>query len=223
MALNVVMVGPPGSGKGTQASRLAAERGIPHISTGDILRGAVQAGTELGRQAKAVLEAGCLVSDDTMIGIVCERLAKADTKNGFLLDGFPRTVPQAQALEKMLVGYAPLLVIDLSVPDEELVHRLLRRRVCGQCGTVVSTSNGGLPETCERCGGQLVTRSDDSEVIVRKRLAVYRQETQPLVDFYRSRPHFRVVDGRQVPDAVTTAVGVAIDEAMVELDEAGGA
>lgn len=217
------MVGPPGSGKGTQASRLAAERGIPHISTGDILRGAVRAETELGRQAKAVLEAGRLVSDDIMVGIVCERLAKTDTRDGFLLDGFPRTVPQAQALEKILVDHAPLLVIDLSVPDEELVHRLSRRRVCGQCGIVVSAAKSGVPETCEQCGGQLVTRSDDSEEIVRKRLAVYRQETQPLVDFYRARPNFRVVDGRQVPDAVATAVGVAIDEVMAELDEAGGA
>ena len=137
MAFNLVMFGPPGAGKGTQASRLAVELGIPQISTGDILREAVQSGTELGRQAKAIMDSGELVSDQVVVGIIRERLAKKDAETGFILDGFPRTVSQASELDVILNGRDTLVVIELSVPDEELVSRLSKRRVCADCGSIV--------------------------------------------------------------------------------------
>jgi adenylate kinase len=140
MALNLVVLGPPGAGKGTQAKQLAAARRIPHISTGDMLREAVAAGSEIGLKARAVMEQGQLVSDEIIVGVVRERLAKADARAGFLLDGFPRTVPQAKALDAIVAGGDPLVIVDIAVADEELVRRLTARRVCGQCG-----ANAGVP------------------------------------------------------------------------------
>lgn len=214
MSLNVVMFGPPGAGKGTQASQLEQIRKIPQISTGDILREAVQAGTELGQQAKAVMDKGELVSDDLIVGIVRERLARSDSQHGFILDGFPRTVAQAVALDEILIERDPLIVVELTVPDEELIGRLSRRRVCGQCGATYGAGSGPVPESCGSCGGALVQRSDDREEVVRERLRVYREQTEPLVAFYQDRPRFRSVDGDQAPDAVQTAIGVAIEAAV---------
>ena len=210
MALNLVMFGPPGSGKGTQASDLEQRRHIPQISTGDILREAVQAGTDLGRQAKAVMDTGELVSDDIIVGIVRERLAREDTQDGFILDGFPRTVAQAVALDEILVGREAVVVIELSVPDAELITRLSRRRVCGQCGATYGATDGEVPKTCAGCGAALVQRSDDREEVVRERLRVYREQTEPLVAFYQDRPSFRSVDGNQPPAQVRAAIGDAI-------------
>jgi len=211
------MFGPPGAGKGTQASRLAVERGIPKISTGDILRDAVQAGTELGRQAKAVMDAGELVSDETMVGIVRERLERDDAASGFILDGFPRTVAQALALDAFLEGRDPLVVVELAVPDDNLVNRLSKRRVCARCGAIVGPQPDVLPAesaTCGTCGGTLVQRSDDREDVVRERLRVYHQRTSPLVEFYKRRPSFRSLDGSHGPDLVARAVGEAVDTAV---------
>lgn len=218
MALNVVMLGPPGAGKGTQAVRFAESRGIPRISTGDILREAVQAGTELGRLARAVMERGELVSDDVMIGIVRERLGRSDAAAGFVLDGFPRTVAQAQALDALIAGRDGLVVVNLAVADEELVRRLTSRRVCGTCG-----ANAGGPgeAACGRCGGAFVQRSDDREDVVRERLRVYARDTRPLLEFYGARPTFRAVDGGQPSDQVAAALAAAIDGAAAGAVHAG--
>ena len=177
MEMNLVMFGPPGAGKGTQAIQLSEIHGIPQISTGGILREAVEAGTDLGLKAKVVMEKGELVSDELIVGIVQERLTKDDSKNGFILDGFPRTVAQAVALDSILLNRASLLVIELDVPDEVLVGRLSRR-------------------------AELENRSDDREEGVRERLRVYQEQTQPLVAFYQDRPTFRKVNGDQSPKEV---------------------
>jgi adenylate kinase len=225
MALNVVMLGPPGAGKGTQAERLARAHGIPKISTGDMLREAVQAGTPIGRRAQAIMDSGALVSDDVMIGIVGERLARPDTGRGFVLDGFPRTVAQASALDGIIKG-APLVVIEIDVPEAELVRRLASRLVCESCGSNADSANpprpgaaGEMPR-CGRCGGGLRQRSDDNEAVVRERLKVYRRDTQPLVDYYRTRPTFRTIDGAQLPEQVAEALGQAVEAAS--RSQAGG-
>ena len=217
MALNLVMLGPPGAGKGTQAVRVEQERGVPQISTGDILREAVQAGTDLGRQAQAVMERGELVGDALMVAIVRERLARDDTRDGFILDGFPRTVAQAVALDEILAGRDPLIVVEISVPDRALVERLSRRRVCRECGATYGAGAGEVPVVCARCGAALVARKDDREEVVQERLRVYREQTEPLVAFYRDRPAFRRVDGNQPAEAVRIAIGGAIDAAQAAI------
>lgn len=215
MALNLVMFGPPGAGKGTQASKLEQSRNIPQISTGAILREAVQADTEFGRQAKAVMDRGELVGDAIIVGIVRERLARDDTRGGFILDGFPRTVAQAVALDEILTGRGPLIVVELGVPDRELVQRLSRRRVCRQCGATYGAAGGEAEAPCASCGGTLEQRSDDRKEVVRERLRVYREQTEPLVAFYQDRPSFRSVDGNRSAEAVQAAIGAAIETAKV--------
>jgi len=208
MALNLIMLGPPGAGKGTQAERVARARGIPKISTGDILREAVHAGTDIGLRAKAIMDRGELVSDEVMIGVVAERLERPDVRAGFILDGFPRTVAQAAALDGIMHGRDPLIVIDIAVPEAELVRRLGSRLICDACGV-----NAEAGETvCRRCGGRLTQRADDNDPVVRERLRVYRRDTQPLVDYYRARSTFRAVDGAQAPDEVAAALAAAIEE-----------
>ena len=209
-SLNVVMLGPPGAGKGTQAERLAKRRQLPKISTGDILREAVGAGTELGRAAKATMDAGILVGDDVMIGIVRQRLEQPDAAAGFILDGFPRTVVQAAALDQMVNGRGPLVVLDIVVPVEVLVRRLATRRICSQCGVNAAVEWTG---DCQKCGGELVARIDDGVEIVRERLKVYHRQTEPLVDYYSARPTFRSIDGNQPPDVVTRQVDEALANA----------
>ncbi len=212
MALNLIMLGPPGAGKGTQAERFARSRGIPKISTGDILREAVQTGTEIGKRAKAIMDRGELVSDDVMIGIVGERLGRPDAQSGFILDGFPRTVAQATALDGLMTGRDPLIVIDIVVPESELVHRLSTRLICASCGHNAPIADWSQA-VCSLCGGPLVQRADDSQDVVRERLNVYRTNTQPLVDFYRSRPTFRSINGAQGPDQVAAELASAIEAA----------
>jgi adenylate kinase len=211
MALDIVMMGPPGAGKGTQAARLAARCGIPAISTGDMLREAVQAGTTLGQRVKAVMDRGELVGDDLIIDIVRERLSRPDTADGFVLDGFPRTIPQAEALDAMMVGRG-LMVVKVAVPADEIVRRLSWRRICGTCGTIADPGSAVASSgACERCGGPLVQRSDDREDVVRERLKVYERSTRPLLEYYGKRPLFRSVDGTQTPDAVAAAIASAIE------------
>ena len=210
--VRLVMLGPPGAGKGTQAEQFAASRGIPRISTGDILREAVEAGTPLGLAAKAVMDAGRLVADDVIIGIAKERLSRADAARGFVLDGFPRTVAQADALDGLLDGKAPLVIVEIVVPEETLILRLSTRRICVNCGW---TATPGAA-VCGRCGGKLVPRRDDNDAVVRERLDVHRRQTGPLVEHYRGRPTFRQVQGdqpladvaRDIAAAVTSVIGV---------------
>jgi len=208
MALNLLMLGPPGAGKGTQAERFARSRGIPRISTGDILREAVHAGTEIGRRAKAIMDRGELISDDVMIGIVRERLERDDAQSGFVLDGFPRTVAQASALDGIMDGRDPLLVIDIVVPETELVRRLGTRLICAKCGTNAPIAGGAA--TCATCGGKLVQRADDNQAVVLERLKVYHRQSEPLVEYYRVRPTFRSIDGAQPPDRVAADLAAAI-------------
>src|SRR5581483_5993706 len=209
MALNLIMLGPPGAGKGTQAERFARSRGIPKISTGDILREAVHAGTETGMRAKAIMDRGELVGDDVMIGIVRERLDRDDARGGFVLDGFPRTVAQAVALDGIMTGRDPLIVVDIVVPQAELVRRLASRMICDDCG-----ANGSPGEiVCRRCGGKLVQRTDDNDSVVLERLKVYNQSTKPLVEFYQGRPTFRTINGAQGPDEVAADLASAIEAA----------
>src|SRR5262245_50599938 len=207
MALNVVMLGPPGAGKGTQAERFARTHGLPKISTGDILREAVQDGTPLGCVAKKTMDAGELVGDDVMIGIVAERLDRDDTRAGFVLDGFPRTVVQATALDEIMDGRGPLVVVDIVVPEEVLLRRLAARRICGDCGVNAPVE---WVAACGSCGGPLVSRTDDGEDVVRERLKVYHRQTKPIVEFYSGRSTFRQIDGNLPPDVVTASMDAAI-------------
>lgn len=216
-ALNVVMLGPPGAGKGTQAERFAQRHGLPKISTGDILRDAVTTGTDLGRIARATMDAGNLVGDEVMIGIVEERLARKDAKPGFVLDGFPRTVTQARALDNIMLNRGALVVVDIVVPEDVLVRRLAARRICGSCG---SNALVEWTTSCGKCGGVLIQRTDDGEGIVRERLNVYHRQTKPLVDYYSGRPTFRAIDGNQPPDVVTASLDRAICQASTVVDGA---
>jgi adenylate kinase len=217
VALNVVMLGPPGAGKGTQAERFARTHGVPRISTGDILREAVQEGNPLGRIAKATMDAGELVGDDVMIGIVADRLSRPDTERGFVLDGFPRTVKQATALDGIMNGRGPLVIVEIVVPEDVLLRRLAARRICGDCGVNAQVD---WIATCGTCGGALVMRTDDGDGIVAERLNVYRRQTKPIVEFYASRPTFRAIDGNQPPNVATAAMEQAICEATAAAGEA---
>jgi len=205
--LNLVLLGAPGSGKGTQAERIAPAFDLPHISTGDILRAAVKAGTELGATAKRYMDAGELVPDQVVIGIIRERLAEPDAARGFMLDGFPRTLEQARALDEMLdqAGRGLTMVLLIDVPEEELVQRLAGRRACRNCGKGYNVvfDPPKVEGVCDVCGGELFQRDDDNEDTVRNRLAVYRAQTEPLIGYYRDEGILEsVFGGGRTPDQV---------------------
>jgi len=202
MELNLVMLGPPGAGKGTQARQLRRRWNIPHISTGAMLREAVQAGTPLGREVAAIMETGGLIDDEVITRVVTERLAQPDTKRGFLLDGFPRTIPQARALDEIVAERAPLIIIEIVLSQAEVIRRLASRMVCAECGTNAT----GEGEACHDCGGPLVPRADDREQVVINRLEVYRNQTEPLVKYYGERPTYCRIDGARLPDDVTADI-----------------
>jgi adenylate kinase len=210
MGLNLVMLGPPGAGKGTQALRLARAWAIPHISTGAILREAVKAGTPLGLEVKAILESGGLVDDALVSRIVFERLDCADAAGGFLLDGFPRTVPQAEGLDTYIGSRSPLVVLEIVLSDSEVLRRLAARMVCSECSA--NSQDDSEEAACHDCGGRLVPRADDKEQVVRNRLEVYHRQTAPLVDYYRSRPTFCRVEGHRLVDDVTRDIFRALHE-----------
>ena len=199
--MNLILLGGPGAGKGTQAKKLIDKYGIPQISTGDILRAAVKEGTEMGRKAKEYMDAGKLVPDAVVIGIIKDRLAQPDCKKGFILDGFPRTVPQAEALDKVLAGLGSKIdhVISIDVDEEALVTRLTGRRTCknAACGQMfhIKFTPPKKEGVCDKCGGELYQRDDDNETTVRSRLATYNQATKPLIDYYTKEGLVRPITG----------------------------
>lgn len=214
MGLNVIMMGPPGAGKGTQAGRFARERGLLQISTGDILREAIKEKEPIALEARARMDRGELVDDATMIAIVRNRLLRPDAGPGFVLDGFPRTVAQAEALDQIMDERegGPLIVVDVAVPEDELVRRLAGRRICSQCGT--NAVPGDERSVCARCGGSMEQRADDSTDVVLERLKVYHRATRPVLEYYRERPTFRVVNGAQDPARVARELDAMIDDAV---------
>jgi len=215
LSARVAFLGPPGAGKGTQARELAQEWRVPHLATGDMLREAVAAGTPLGREAKGYMDQGALVPDDVIIRMMGERLGKADAGRGFILDGFPRTIAQAEALAKLLkdLGQSLDTVVYFEVSEPELLRRLTGRRVCRACGhSYHMTSNPPKRAgVCDECGGELYQRDDDAETTVRKRLDVYQRQTAPLLDYYRQRSLLATVSGEgplaTIRDAIRAASG----------------
>jgi adenylate kinase len=216
--LRLILLGPPGAGKGTQAERLSEELKVPHISTGDILRQAVADGTRLGLEAKKVMEAGQLVSDEIMLGIIRERLAQSDAGRGYILDGYPRTLPQARSLDELMgERLEPAVVVaNISVDDEELVRRISGRRSCPDCKAVfnVHWEPPQKPDVCDACGQGLVQRSDDEEDTVRERLAVYDRQTKPLLDYYGDR--VANIDGQGSPQAVFDRLSSVVGQKVGE-------
>ena len=205
--MNIIFLGPPGAGKGTQAQRICAALNIPQISTGDILRRAMKEGTETGLKAKSYIDAGQLVPDEVIIDIVKERLAMEDCKGGYILDGFPRTVPQAEALDT----FAKIdSVIELAVDDQVLVNRLSGRRVCVKCGATYHLSMLNGATTCAACGEELIQRNDDKAETVLNRLKVYHDQTAPLIGYYEKKGLLRKVDGDQGVDSTFEAIMKAL-------------
>lgn len=204
--MRLIFLGPPGAGKGTQAEKLSGAMGIPHISTGDIFRNALKNKTSLGLQAKSFMDKGLLVPDDIVVGIVEERLKMQDCERGFILDGFPRTLLQAKALDDVLKAMGASLdaVINVDVSDAELIERLTGRRVCRQCGATYHMKFNP-PKTagiCDECGGELIQRDDDKLETVKKRLDVYKDQTQPLIDYYEKTGLLKTVNGEKDIDLV---------------------
>ncbi|TYB33299.1 MAG: adenylate kinase [Flexistipes sinusarabici] len=205
--INMVFLGPPGAGKGTQSEQIINDFGIVQVSTGDILRNAVKEGSELGKLAKKYMDEGKLVPDDVIIGIVKDRLKERDCQNGFILDGFPRTIPQAEALDKMLkddLNISLTHVISLEVDDGKIIERLTGRRTCPKCGRGyhISFDPPEKEEICDECNTQLIQRDDDKEETIKKRLKVYHDQTEQLKDYYEKQSILTTVDGEKSPDEV---------------------
>lgn len=215
--MRLILVGPPGAGKGTQAEKIVARHHVAHISTGDMLRANVKGGTELGKTAKSYMDAGKLVPDELIIAMMRDRLSQADCQEGFLLDGFPRNTAQAQALDALLAEMGLKLdgVVLLEVPDEVVVERLCGRRGCKKCGAIfhVAFKPSTKGDICDVCGGELFQRDDDREEVIRQRLDVYHSQTAPLIDYYRAKNLLIPIDGNQSGDGVLSEIERAVEAA----------
>lgn len=213
--MRLVLLGPPGAGKGTQAVAIRRKYGIPHISTGEMLREAIAAGTDLGNKVRSIVESGALVPDDLIGEVVAERLARDDAAEGFLLDGFPRTIRQAEILESVLEGRKQPLtaVLKIALGDDEVVRRLSGRRTCASCGALCHVDSGPPVSegTCDACGGSLGQREDDKEEVIRKRLRVYHRQTAPLTEHYRKEGLLLEVNGSGTRDEITGRVLSALE------------
>lgn len=216
--MRIILLGPPGVGKGTQAKLLSRDLAVPHISTGDLLRGAAAAGTKIGLEAKSIMDAGRLVPDEVMVGIVREALSDATAAHGFILDGFPRTLPQARSLEGIFAGLGIMAyrVVNLEVEDEEIVQRLGNRIICRNDGKIFNAGLDGvtLSSPCPACGGPLFQRADDQAETVRERLRVYHRTTQPLIDFYDQKGILLTVDGMNSIDVVNREIRLLLTDAQ---------
>lgn len=214
--MRLILLGPPGAGKGTQAKMLSVKLGVPHISTGDMLRQAVADGTKLGLEAKSFMDRGALVPDEVVIGIIQERLHKPDCAGGYILDGFPRTLPQAEALSRTLITFGASMdrVLSVEVPEDDLVKRLAGRRVCRDCGYMyhVDTNPPRQMASCDKCHGTLYQRDDDKEETIRHRLRVYREQTHPLIAYYDKMRLLRRIDGRGTIDEIARRVHQALGQ-----------
>lgn len=208
--MKIIMLGAPGAGKGTQAKKIAEKYSIPHISTGDIFRANIKNGTELGKKAKTYMDQGLLVPDELVVDLVVDRVKQDDCSNGYVLDGFPRTIPQAEALDKALaaMGEAMDFAINVEVPDENIVRRMSRRRACVDCGATYHIVYAPTKEEniCDNCHGELILREDDKPETVQKRLNVYHEQTQPLIDYYTEKNILVEVDGTVDIDEVFAAI-----------------
>lgn len=204
--MKIIMLGAPGAGKGTQAERIAEKYQIPHISTGDIFRANIKQGTELGRKAKAYMDQGLLVPDSLTVDLVMDRISQEDCKNGYILDGFPRTIPQAECLTEALEARGEKMdfAIDVHVPDENIIDRMSGRRACPNCGFTYHIVYAAPQKegVCDRCGSALILRDDDKAETVKKRLSVYHEQTQPLIDYYSREKILYIVDGTKEPEHV---------------------
>ena len=208
--MRIIMLGAPGAGKGTQAKKIAAKYGIPHISTGDIFRANIKNGTELGKKAKTYMDQGLLVPDELVVDLVVDRVQQEDCKNGYVLDGFPRTIPQAESLDAALekLGEKIDYAVNVEVPDENIINRMGGRRACVGCGATyhVVYNPTKVEGVCDACGEKLILRDDDKPETVQKRLAVYHDQTQPLIDYYKKSGVLRDVDGTVDMDDVFAAI-----------------
>ncbi len=214
--MRLIMLGAPGAGKGTQAKILADTYKIPHISTGDIFRANIKGGTELGKKAKSYMDAGALVPDELVCELVADRIAQEDCKEGYILDGFPRTIPQAEALDAAAekLGQKLDYAVDIDVPDEAIISRMSGRRACVGCGATyhIAFNPPKKEGVCDTCGGELILRDDDKPETVQTRLSVYHEQTQPLIDYYTKKQMLVSVDGTQAMSDVTTAILNALKE-----------
>ena len=214
--MKIIMLGAPGAGKGTQAKKIAAKYGIPHISTGDIFRANIKNGTELGKKAKTYMDQGMLVPDDLTVDLVTDRIHKDDCKNGYVLDGFQRTIPQAEALDKALSAMNEKLdhAIEVNVPDENIVKRMSGRRACLNCGATYHVVHAPtkVENICDMCGGELILRDDDKPETVLKRLGIYHNQTKPLIDYYKEEGILTTIDGTAALEDVFKAIIAILGE-----------